>query len=159
MRILPYSHPKYAANSINSVTLISITRLTLIFSTQNMDDYSWAYGPVLTIESAEVGATIIALSVPALKPLLRFITTGGKAKPWTSEGTTLASTADVKPSVQPSASRRRDSVFLDSDNEMDIAVNNSINTNDEGGQYENSNTEDTESTKGIFVNMSVGKRE
>lgn len=32
-------------------------------------DISWPYGPMLAIESAEIGATMIALSVPALKPL------------------------------------------------------------------------------------------
>ncbi|KAK5154972.1 hypothetical protein LTR04_005894, partial [Oleoguttula sp. CCFEE 6159] len=32
-------------------------------------DGSWPYGPMLAIESAEIGGTLIALSVPALKPL------------------------------------------------------------------------------------------
>lgn len=32
-------------------------------------DGSWAYDPMLAIETSEIGGTLIALSIPALKPL------------------------------------------------------------------------------------------
>ena len=33
-------------------------------------DGSWHYDPVLAIENAEIGGTLITLSIPGLKPLL-----------------------------------------------------------------------------------------
>ncbi|TKA77227.1 hypothetical protein B0A49_03620 [Cryomyces minteri] len=52
-----------------AVIIISIVRLYLVIVGQWADDGSWPYGPMLAIESAEIGGTLIALSVPALKPL------------------------------------------------------------------------------------------
>jgi hypothetical protein len=33
-------------------------------------DSSWAYDPMLAVENAEIGGTLIALSIPGLKPLV-----------------------------------------------------------------------------------------
>ncbi|OBT54500.1 hypothetical protein VE04_10293 [Pseudogymnoascus sp. 24MN13] len=51
------------------VIVISCVRLYLVLEGLVAIDISWPYGPMLAIESAEIGATMIALSVPALKPL------------------------------------------------------------------------------------------
>ena len=53
-----------------SVIIISIIRLYLVVQGQVLADGSWFYDPMLAIENAEVGGTLIALSIPGLKPLL-----------------------------------------------------------------------------------------
>lgn len=55
--------------TFRSVIVISCVRLYLVLEGLVATDISWPYGPMLAIESAEIGATMIALSVPALKPL------------------------------------------------------------------------------------------
>ncbi|KAM0444041.1 hypothetical protein ACHAQK_002793 [Fusarium lateritium] len=52
-----------------SVIAISITRLVFVIEGQWNADMSWAYNPMLAIEVSEIGATLIALSVPGVKPL------------------------------------------------------------------------------------------
>ncbi|RGP70844.1 hypothetical protein FLONG3_7300 [Fusarium longipes] len=52
-----------------SVIAISIARLVLVIEGQWNMDMSWAYNPMLVIEVSEIGATLIALSVPGFKPL------------------------------------------------------------------------------------------
>ncbi|KAF4449596.1 hypothetical protein F53441_7163 [Fusarium austroafricanum] len=52
-----------------SVIAISITRLVFVIEGQWNTDMSWAYNPMLAIEVSEIGATLIALSVPGVKPL------------------------------------------------------------------------------------------
>lgn len=54
-----------------AVVAISITRLVLVIQGQWEADESWYYAPLLAIESAEIGLTLIALSAPALHPLFR----------------------------------------------------------------------------------------
>ncbi|KAI6777197.1 hypothetical protein HG530_001142 [Fusarium avenaceum] len=56
------------ANGV-SVIAISITRLVFVIEGQWNADQSWAYNPMLAIEVSEIGATLIALSVPGVKPL------------------------------------------------------------------------------------------
>lgn len=51
------------------VVAISTTRLYLVIVGQWSDDGSWAYNAMLAVENAEISGTLIALSVPALKPL------------------------------------------------------------------------------------------
>lgn len=48
---------------------ISSVRVYLVVVGQWSSDGSWAYNPMLAIETSEVGGTLIALSIPALKPL------------------------------------------------------------------------------------------
>jgi len=48
---------------------ISIARLILVVQGQWDPDESWTYDPMLAIEVAEIGGTLIALSFPGLKPL------------------------------------------------------------------------------------------
>ncbi|KJZ71044.1 hypothetical protein HIM_09571 [Hirsutella minnesotensis 3608] len=56
------------------VIAISITRLVLVVLGQWEEDQSWSYNSLLAIEVAEMGATLMALSVPGVKPLVdRFI--------------------------------------------------------------------------------------
>ncbi|CAF3567514.1 unnamed protein product [Fusarium graminearum] len=52
-----------------SVIAISIVRLVLVIEGQWNTDMSWAYDPMLAIEVSEIGATLIALSIPGFKPL------------------------------------------------------------------------------------------
>ncbi|KAF7562653.1 hypothetical protein G7046_g1469 [Stylonectria norvegica] len=53
---------------------ISIARLVLVIQGQWQADMSWAYNPMLGVEVSEIGATLIALSVPGVKPLVdRFV--------------------------------------------------------------------------------------
>ncbi|KFX87167.1 hypothetical protein V490_08480 [Pseudogymnoascus sp. VKM F-3557] len=54
------------------VIIISIFRLWIVIQSNGVFvDTSWVYGPQLVIECAEVGSTIIALSIPGLKPLFQ----------------------------------------------------------------------------------------
>lgn len=52
------------------VISISCVRLWLCVIGQWRADQSWAYDPQIAIEVAEIGGTIIALSVPGLKALI-----------------------------------------------------------------------------------------
>ncbi|RCI16974.1 hypothetical protein L249_3079 [Ophiocordyceps polyrhachis-furcata BCC 54312] len=57
-----------------AVVAISITRLVLVVIGQWEMDMSWSYNALLAVEVSEIGATLIALSVPGVKPLVdRFI--------------------------------------------------------------------------------------
>lgn len=49
--------------------IISAIRVWLVVEGQWDSDGSWAYNPMLCIENAEIAGTLIALSVPALKPV------------------------------------------------------------------------------------------
>ncbi|KAM0269046.1 hypothetical protein ACHAQH_009843 [Verticillium albo-atrum] len=51
------------------VIAISSARLALVIQGQWEPDMSWAYNPMLVVEVAEIGATLIALSVPGIKPV------------------------------------------------------------------------------------------
>lgn len=46
-----------------------MARLVLVAEGQWLSDQSWSYNPLLGVEVSEVGSTLIALSVPGLKPL------------------------------------------------------------------------------------------
>ncbi|KAK0614876.1 hypothetical protein B0T17DRAFT_479406, partial [Bombardia bombarda] len=48
---------------------ISVARLILVIQGQWDPDQSWAYNPMLAIEVSEIGATLMALSVPGIKPM------------------------------------------------------------------------------------------
>ncbi|KAM0249159.1 hypothetical protein ACHAQJ_009166 [Trichoderma viride] len=52
-----------------AVIAISIARLILVILGQWETDESWSYDPMLGVEASEIGATLIALSVPGAKPL------------------------------------------------------------------------------------------
>ncbi|KAL0934102.1 integral membrane protein pth11-like protein [Colletotrichum truncatum] len=52
------------------VVAISVARLILVINGQWQPDQSWIYSPLIAIEVAEIGATLIALSVPGIRPLL-----------------------------------------------------------------------------------------
>ncbi|KAF4595708.1 proteinrelated to integral membrane protein pth11 [Ophiocordyceps camponoti-floridani] len=57
-----------------AVVAISITRLVLVVIGQWETDMSWSYNALLTVEVSEIGATLIALSVPGVKPIVdRFL--------------------------------------------------------------------------------------
>merc|ERR1712000_733634 len=49
---------------------ISITRLVFVIEGQWNADMSWAYNPMLAIEVTEIGATLVALSIPGVKPFV-----------------------------------------------------------------------------------------
>ncbi|KAH8433767.1 uncharacterized protein LDX57_011401 [Aspergillus melleus] len=51
------------------VIVISTIRVYLVARGQWAEDGSWAYNPMMGIENAEIAGTLIALSVPALKPV------------------------------------------------------------------------------------------
>ncbi|KAK1775486.1 hypothetical protein QBC45DRAFT_422080 [Copromyces sp. CBS 386.78] len=48
---------------------ISIARLVLVIEGQWEMDMSWTYNPMLAVEVSEIGATLIALSIPGIKPM------------------------------------------------------------------------------------------
>ncbi|PHH60545.1 hypothetical protein CDD81_1550 [Ophiocordyceps australis] len=57
-----------------AVIVISITRLAFVIVGQWQSDMSWSYNAMLGVEVSEIGATLIALSIPGFKPLVdRFI--------------------------------------------------------------------------------------
>ncbi|CDM29008.1 unnamed protein product [Penicillium roqueforti FM164] len=51
------------------VIVISAIRVWLVAAGQWDSDGSWAYSPMLCVESAEIAGTLVALSVPAVKPV------------------------------------------------------------------------------------------
>ncbi|KAL4891101.1 hypothetical protein BDV59DRAFT_74056 [Aspergillus ambiguus] len=51
------------------VIVISAVRVWLVAVGQWSADGSWAYNPMLCVENAEISSTLVALSVPALKPV------------------------------------------------------------------------------------------
>ncbi|KAJ6102862.1 hypothetical protein N7486_005289, partial [Penicillium sp. IBT 16267x] len=51
------------------VIVISAVRVWLVVEGQWASDGSWAYNPMLCVENAEIAGTLLALSVPALKPV------------------------------------------------------------------------------------------
>ncbi|KAJ5807364.1 hypothetical protein N7447_010820 [Penicillium robsamsonii] len=51
------------------VIVISVVRVWLVAVGQWDSDGSWAYNPMMCVENAEIAATLVALSVPALKPV------------------------------------------------------------------------------------------
>lgn len=57
------------ANPSARVLVISCVRLWLVIVGQWSSDGSWAYDPMLAIETSEIGGTLIALSIPAMKSL------------------------------------------------------------------------------------------
>ncbi|KAK2590461.1 hypothetical protein QQS21_011862 [Conoideocrella luteorostrata] len=48
---------------------ISVARLVLVIQGQWETDMSWSYNPMLAVETSEIGATLIALSIPGVKPI------------------------------------------------------------------------------------------
>lgn len=66
----------------SSVVAISVVRLILVINGQWQPDQSWIYSPLLAIEVAEVGATLIALSIPGIRPLVDEVC--NKIITWTS---------------------------------------------------------------------------
>ncbi|KAK3950860.1 hypothetical protein QBC32DRAFT_6385 [Pseudoneurospora amorphoporcata] len=48
---------------------ISIARLVLVIEGQWEMDMSWTYNPMLAVEVSEIGATLISLSIPGIKPM------------------------------------------------------------------------------------------
>ena len=65
------------------VIIISCVRIYFVVKGQWVTDGSWYYDPMLAIENAEIGGTLIALSVPGLKPLFGswfFHLTGAESK-------------------------------------------------------------------------------
>ncbi|KAK3345530.1 hypothetical protein B0H65DRAFT_208549 [Neurospora tetraspora] len=60
------------------VTGISIARLVLVIAGQWNVDMSWTYNPLLAVEVSEIGATLISLSIPGIKPVFdKFIRNTG----------------------------------------------------------------------------------
>ncbi|WDK22804.1 hypothetical protein CGRA01v4_14094 [Colletotrichum graminicola] len=51
------------------VVAISVARLILVINGQWQPDQSWIYSPLLAIEVSEIGATLVALSIPGIRPL------------------------------------------------------------------------------------------
>ncbi|GKT65761.1 integral membrane protein PTH11-like protein [Colletotrichum tofieldiae] len=51
------------------VVAISVARLILVINGQWQPDQSWIYSPLLATEVSEIGATLIALSIPGIRPL------------------------------------------------------------------------------------------
>ncbi|KAJ6011358.1 hypothetical protein N7451_002770 [Penicillium sp. IBT 35674x] len=63
------------------VIVISAVRVWLVVKGEWATDGSWAYNPMLCVENAELAGTLIALSVPAVKPTLKTMSvlTGNKS--------------------------------------------------------------------------------
>lgn len=90
------------------VVAISITRLILVVKGQWEPDMSWYYNPLLAVEVAEIGSTLIALSIPGVKPLfdilLRRTPREDKAEK-ISNGTPLQTIGSLRPAKSMVASR------------------------------------------------------
>ena len=62
-------HSYHFPTNPRTLCSISCVRLYLVVRGQWETDQSWWYDPMLAVENAEIGGTLIALSVPGLKPL------------------------------------------------------------------------------------------
>jgi hypothetical protein len=67
---LSYSCLSFGTDGACRVTAISVTRLVLVINGRWLADMSWSYNPMLAVEVSEVGATLISLSIPGVKPLV-----------------------------------------------------------------------------------------
>jgi hypothetical protein len=65
----PTPRPSQQQSNTLSVIVISAVRVWLVAAGQWAEDGSWVYNPMLCVENAEIAATLVALSVPALKPV------------------------------------------------------------------------------------------
>ncbi|KAK0710803.1 hypothetical protein B0H67DRAFT_554876 [Lasiosphaeris hirsuta] len=128
---------------------ISIARLILVIRGQWDSDQSWSYNPMLAVEVSEIGATLMALSVPGIKPMFdRWVlrktptssTHGGSSK--TRSGTGKSKSSHSTP--LRSLSLRPTHTLLTS-SELTIKGNDDI----EAGYHQRENT----STEGIYVRV------
>ena len=93
------------------VVAISCVRLYLVVKGQFDVDQSWVYSPMLAIENAEIGLTLIALCVPGLKPLfLHYFSVIRE----TMAGKTGASTSPDSTGMKGSNANRRSSRMMSS---------------------------------------------
>ncbi|CAL5868359.1 uncharacterized protein PFLUO_LOCUS2584 [Penicillium psychrofluorescens] len=83
------------------VIAISAIRILLVVIGQWTSDGSWVYCPMLCIENAEIAGTLIALSVPALKPM--FTNVSSRLTEYTSGNTRSRSTRLKDRSIPMSA--------------------------------------------------------
>ena len=68
------------------VIAISSVRVFLVVRGQWETDQSWVYDPFLAIENAEIGGTLIALCIPALKPVVGKLSTRISSSYFSSKG-------------------------------------------------------------------------
>ena len=93
---------------MHSVIAISVTRLVLVAKGQWEPDMSWYYNPLLAVEVAEIGSTLIALSIPGVKPLFDLLLRRGPEEEKsenTSGQTPLQTIGSLRPAKSMMASR------------------------------------------------------
>ncbi|OAR01906.1 hypothetical protein LLEC1_07647 [Akanthomyces lecanii] len=140
------------------VIAISIARLILVIRGQWEADMSWSYNPMLGVEVAEIGATLIALSVPGLKPIFdKFVL--GKKNVTDASGSTgnRMQNRTTDSSGTKLGTLRRRSQQLGSREEM---LNPNYQTAVSAGHY--LSTDDfhsTKSTDGIYVKVDFDVKE
>ncbi|OAA69678.1 hypothetical protein ISF_02948 [Cordyceps fumosorosea ARSEF 2679] len=144
------------------VIAISITRLILVIRGQWEADMSWEYNPMLGVEVAEIGATLIALSVPGVKPVFdKFVL--GKKDASSGSGSTSHRTRNNKTNDSNATklgTLRQRSQHLTSQDEIDggggagygtaVSASHSPSTDD---------FHSAKSTDGIYVKVDFDVRE
>ncbi|KAJ2903773.1 hypothetical protein MKZ38_009339 [Zalerion maritima] len=142
------------------VIAISITRLVLVVKGQWESDMSWTYNPMLAVEVSEIGATLIALSVPGIKPLLDKCfggsssaqnthgskTTGAAYHPEGGNDTALQTIGNLRPTRSMVASGR-------------YQTNAPPSTRDDSDPENYGGKDDNESTDGILVKVDFKVKE
>ncbi|KAH8651386.1 hypothetical protein BX600DRAFT_483779 [Xylariales sp. PMI_506] len=143
------------------VVAISVTRIALVVEGQWSADETWTYDPMLAIEVSEIGATLIALSIPGIKPFFN-ICLNRHGDSTNSGGGTYGktSTSKGKTTLRTFQTRPHHDILNSQDN---IIIKGGIATDEyelEGGAKDNGSIE---SHKGILVrvefNMDEQKRE
>lgn len=117
------------------VVAISVTRLVLVVKGQWEPDMSWFYNPLLAVEVSEIGATLIALSIPGVKPLFDILLRRAP-KEEKSENSNSENQLQTIGSLRPTKS-------------MVASRNVGVNLDD----VEHMGKEDAESTDGILVKV------
>lgn len=145
-----------------SVVHISAARLVLVIKGQWDADESWTYNPMLGVETGEIGGTLIALSVPALKIIFDRLrgntpSTDSSETPYRKTGSSRSTdTALSILRIRRKPLEQGHSVLESRDNRSDDLGDRSGTRSDIVG---NSEFADNSSREGIVVKFDVDVRE
>ncbi|KAK5996539.1 hypothetical protein PT974_01874 [Cladobotryum mycophilum] len=133
------------------VVAISLTRLVFVIpSGWQLPDESWWYNPMLGVEVSEIGATLIALSVPGVKPLVDALVFGKHESQaenlpkYERKSTSLRSRGTPLSTLNFSSHTRHSTLASRDDNTVRFGAEATASS-------ENQHTND--STDGIYVRM------
>lgn len=139
-----------------SVINISAARLVLVIKGQWDLDESWTYDPMLAVETAEIGATLIALSVPGLKPIVdRLLGRDSGIQSSSSPYRRTGSSPSIDTALSVMRAQRKSRGQHHS-----VLASQSAGSSDPGSMAgTTSETADKQTREGIFVQVDVNVKE